>query len=116
MEIVDHWGDKKEAVIAAPVEGMRNLTKDHKAIPEGYSQVMKKTGTFDYFCTNDVIKAVPVKDPVEPTPTPGDEGKIKDLTYSETGVSISLTNGVPEGTNFMPTLWQQKAFWKANPD
>ena len=98
MEIVDHWGDKKEAVIAAPVEGMRNLTKDHKAIPEGYSQVMKKTGTFDYFCTNDVIKAVPVKDPVEPTPTPGDEGKIKDLTYSETGVSISLTNGVPEGT------------------
>ena len=53
MEIVDHWGDKKEAVIAAPVEGMRNLTTDHKAIPEGYSQVMKKTGTFDYFCTND---------------------------------------------------------------
>ena len=42
MEIVDHWGDKKEAVIAAPVEGMRNLTTDHKAIPEGYSQVMKK--------------------------------------------------------------------------
>lgn len=97
MEIVDHWGDKKEAVIAAPVEGMRNLTTDHKAIPEGYSQVMKKTGTFDYFCTNDVIKSVPVKDPVEPTPTPGDEGKIKDLTNSNTGVSISLTNGVPEG-------------------
>ena len=97
MEIVDYWGDKKEAVIAAPVEGMRNLTKDHKAIPEGYSQVMKKTGTFDYFCTNDVIKAVPVKDPVEPTPTPGDEGKIKDLTNSDTGVSINHTDGVTEG-------------------
>ena len=52
---------------------------------------------YSYYCTNDVIKSVPVKDPVEPTPTPGDEGKIKDLTNSDTGVSISLTNGVPEG-------------------
>lgn len=115
MEIVDHWGDKKEAVIAAPVEGMRNLTKDHKAIPEGYSQVMKKTGTFDYFCTNDVIKAVPVKDPVEPTPTPGDEGKIKDLTYSETGVSISLTNGVPEGTKLYADTMATESVLESKP-
>ncbi len=116
MEIVDHWGDKKEAVIAAPVEGMRNLTKDHKAIPEGYSQVMKKTGTFDYFCTNDVIKAVPVKDPVEPTPTPGDEGKIKDLTYSETGVSISLTNGVPEGAELYADTIAQESVLGSRPE
>jgi len=115
MEIVDHWGDKKEAVIAAPVEGMRNLTKDHKAIPEGYSQVMKKTGRFDYFCTNDVIKAVPVKDPVEPTPTPGDEGKIKDLTYSGTGVSISLTNGVPEGTKLYADTMATESVLESKP-
>lgn len=116
MEIVDYWGDKKEAVIAAPVEGMRNLTKDHKAIPEGYSQVMKKTGTFDYFCTNDVIKAVPVKDPVEPTPTPGDEGKIKDLTNSDTGVSISLTDGVPEGTELYADTIAQESVLGSRPE
>ena len=116
MEIVDHWGDKKEAVIAAPVEGMRNLTKDHKAIPEGYSQVMKKTGTFDYFCTNDVIKSVPVKDPVEPTPTPGDEGKIKDLTNSNTGVSISLTNGVPEGAKLYADTIAQESVLGSRPE
>ncbi len=116
MEIVDYWGDKKEAVIAAPVEGMRNLTKDHKAIPEGYSQVMKKTGTFDYFCTNDVIKAVPVKDPVEPTPTPGDEGKIKDLTNSETGVSISLTDGVPEGAELYADTIAQESVLGSRPE
>ena len=115
MEIVDHWGDKKEAVIAAPVEGMRNLTTDHKAIPEGYSQVMKKTGTFDYFCTNDVIKSVPVKDPVEPTPTPGDEGKIKDLTNSETGVSISLTNGVPEGAKLYADTMATESVLESKP-
>ena len=116
MEIVDHWGDKKEAVIAAPVEGMRNLTTDHKAIPEGYSQVMKKTGTFDYFCTNDVIKSVPVKDPVEPTPTPGDEGKIKDLTNSDTGVSISLTNGVPEGAKLYADTIAQESVLGSRPE
>lgn len=116
MEIVDHWGDKKEAVIAAPVEGMRNLTTDNKAIPEGYSQVMKKTGTFDYFCTNDVIKSVPVKDPVEPTPTPGDEGKIKDLTNSDTGVSISLTNGVPEGAKLYADTMATESVLESNPE
>ena len=116
MEIVDYWGDKKEAVIAAPVEGMRNLTKDHKAIPEGYSQVMKKTGTFDYFCTNDVIKSVPVKDPVEPTPTPGDEGKIKDLTNSDTGVSISLTDGVPEGAELYADTIAQESVLGSRPE
>ena len=116
MEITDPWGDKEEAVIAVPVDGMRNLTTDHKAIPEGYSQVMKKTGTFNYFCTNDVIKAVPVKDPVEPTPTPGDEGKIKDLTYSDTGVSISLTNGVPEGAKLYADTMAQESVLGSRPE
>ena len=76
---------------------------------------MKKTGTFDYFCTNDVIKAVPVKDPVEPTPTPGDEGKIKDLTYSDTGVSISLTNGVPEGTKLYADTMATESVLESKP-
>ena len=77
---------------------------------------MKKTGTFDYFCTNDVIKSVPVKDPVEPTPTPGDEGKIKDLTNSDTGVSISLTNGVPEGAKLYADTMATESVLESNPE
>lgn len=91
MEIVNSWGDKEEAVIAVPVEGMRNLTKDHKAIPEGYSQVMKKSGTFNYFCTNDVIKAVPVKDPSE---NPGKD-TVKELqSTGETKAKIEFATEV----------------------
>ena len=59
MEIVDHWGDKKEAVIAAPVEGMRNLTADQEGYPEGYKTVIEKNGMYSYYCTNDVIKVSP---------------------------------------------------------
>ena len=91
MEITDPWGDKEEAVIAVPVDGMRNLTTDHKAIPEGYSQVMKKTGTFNYFCTNDVIKAVPVKDPSE---NPGKD-TVKELqSTGETKAKIEFATEV----------------------
>ena len=91
MEITDPWGNKEEAVIAVPVEGMRNLTKDHEAIPEGYSQVMKKTGTFNYFCTNDVIKAVPVKDPSE---NPGKD-TVKELqSTGETKAKIEFATEV----------------------
>lgn len=91
MEITDPWGNKEEAVIAVPVEGMRNLTTDHKAIPEGYSQVMKKTGTFNYFCTNDVIKAVPVKDPSE---NPGKD-TVKELqSTGETKAKIEFATDV----------------------
>ena len=116
MEIVDHWGDKKEAVIAAPVEGMRNLTKDQEGYPEGYKTVIEKNGMYSYYCTNDVIKSVPVKDPVEPTPTPGDEGKIKDLTNSDTGVSISLTNGVPEGAKLYADTMATESVLESNPE
>ena len=108
MEIVDYWGDKKEAVIAAPVEGMRNLTKDNKAIPEGYSQVMKKTGTFDYYCTNDVIK-------VSPSGTSTDPG-VKNLTASDTGVSISLTDGVPEGAELYADTIAQESVLGSRPE
>ena len=91
MEIVNSWGEKEEAVIAVPVEGMRNLTKDHKAIPEGYSQVMKKSGTFNYFCTNGVIKAVPVKDPSE---NPGKD-TVKELqSTGETKAKIEFATEV----------------------
>ena len=116
MEIVDHWGDKKEAVIAAPVEGMRNLTTDQEGYPEGYKTVIEKNGMYSYYCTNDVIKSVPVKDPVEPTPTPGDEGKIKDLTNSDTGVSISLTDGVPEGAELYADTIAQESVLGSRPE
>ena len=99
---VDHvtaedWGQTILTKIVVPVagEGVSGATEED--IPAGYTTNVVKTGMYSYYCTNDVIKSVPVKDPVEPTPTPGDEGKIKDLTNSDTGVSISLTNGVPEG-------------------
>lgn len=100
MEIVDHWGDKKEAVIAAPVEGMRNLTKDQEGYPEGYKTVIEKTGMYSYYCTNDVIK-------VSPSGTSTDPG-VKNLTASKTGVSISLTDGVPEGAElYADTIAQE---------
>lgn len=115
-QMTDYWGKTYTAAIAVPVEGMRNLTSNMEEIPEGYSQVMKKTGTFNYFCTNDVIKAVPVKDPVELTPTPGDEGKIKDLTCSDTGVSISLTNGVPEGAKLYADTMATESVLESKPE
>lgn len=93
----EDWGQTTQTKIVVPVagEGVSGATEED--IPAGYTTNVVKTGMYSYYCTNDVIKSVPVKDPVEPTPTPGDEGKIKDLTNSDTGVSISLTNGVPEG-------------------
>lgn len=93
----EDWGQTIQTKIVVPVagEGVSGATEED--IPAGYTTNVVKTGMYSYYCTNDVIKSVPVKDPVEPTPTPGDEGKIKDLTNSDTGVSISLTNGVPEG-------------------
>ena len=59
---------------------------------------------------------MPVKDPVEPTPTPGDEGKIKDLTNSDTGVSISLTNGVPEGAKLYADTMATESVLESNPE
>ena len=120
MEIVDHWGDKKEAVIAAPVEGMRNLTKDQEGYPEGYKTVIEKTGMYSYYCTNDVIKVSPSgtsTDPgTDPGTKPGEDTGAKDLTASETGVSISLTDGVPEGAELYADTIAQESVLGSRPE
>ena len=120
MEIVDHWGDKKEAVIAAPVEGMRNLTKDQEGYPEGYKTVIEKTGMYSYYCTNDVIKVSPSgtsTDPgTDPGTKPGEDTGVKDLTASETGVSISLTDGVPEGAELFADTIAQESVLGSRPE
>ena len=120
MEIVDHWGDKKEAVIAAPVEGMRNLTTDQEGYPEGYKTVIEKTGMYSYYCTNDVIKVSPSgtsTDPgTDPGTKPGEDTGAKDLTASETGVSISLTDGVPEGAELFADTIAQESVLGSRPE
>ena len=120
MEIVDHWGDKKEAVIAAPVEGMRNLTTDQEGYPEGYKTVIEKTGMYSYYCTNDVIKVSPSgtsTDPgTDPGTKPGEDTGAKDLTDSETGVSISLTDGVPEGAELFADTIAQESVLGSRPE
>ena len=120
MEIVDHLGDKKEAVIAAPVEGMRNLTKDQEGYPEGYKTVIEKTGMYSYCCTNDVIKVSPSgtsTDPgTDPGTKPGEDTGAKDLTASETGVSISLTDGVPEGAELFADTIAQESVLGSRPE
>ena len=120
MEIVDHWGDKKEAVIAAPVEGMRNLTTDQEGYPEGYKTVIEKTGMYSYYCTNDVIKVSPSgtsTDPgTDPGTKPGEDTGAKDLTASETGVSISLTDGVPEDATLSADTIAQESVLESRPE
>lgn len=120
MEIVDYWGDKKEAVIAAPVEGMRNLTTDQEGYPEGYKTVIEKNGMYSYYCTNDVIKVSPSgtsTDPgTDPGTKPGEDTGAKDLTASETGVSISLTDGVPEGAELFADTIAQESVLGSRPE
>ena len=112
----EDWGQTTLTKIVVPVagEGVSGATEED--IPAGYTTNVVKTGMYSYYCTNDVIKSVPVKDPVEPTPTPGDEGKIKDLTNSDTGVSISLTNGVPEGAKLYADTMATESVLESNPE
>lgn len=112
----EDWGQTILTKIVVPVagEGVSGATEED--IPAGYTTNVVKTGMYSYYCTNDVIKAVPVKDPVEPTPTPGDEGKIKDLTYSDTGVSISLTDGVPEGAKLYADTMATESVLESKPE
>ncbi|MCQ5203773.1 sortase B protein-sorting domain-containing protein [Mordavella massiliensis] len=112
----EDWGQTTLTKIVVPVagEGVSGATEED--IPAGYTTNVVKTGMYSYFCTNDVIKSVPVKDPVEPTPTPGDEGKIKDLTNSDTGVSISLTNGVPEGAKLYADTMATESVLEIKPE
>lgn len=112
----EDWGQTILTKIVVPVagEGVSGATEED--IPAGYTTNVVKTGMYSYYCTNDVIKSVPVKDPVEPTPTPGDEGKIKDLTNSDTGVSISLTNGVPEGAKLYADTMATESVLEIKPE
>lgn len=85
----EDWGQTTQTKIVVPVagEGVSGATEED--IPAGYTTNVVKTGMYSYYCTNDVIK-------VSPSGTSTDPG-VKNLTASDTGVSISLTNGVPEG-------------------
>ena len=85
----EDWGQTILTKIVVPVagEGVSGATEED--IPAGYTTNVVKTGMYSYYCTNDVIK-------VSPSGTSTDPG-VKNLTASDTGVSISLTNGVPEG-------------------
>ena len=112
----EDWGQTTLTKIVVPVAGEGVSGATEKDIPAGYTTNVVKTGMYSYFCTNDVIKSVPVKDPVEPTPTPGDEGKIKDLTNSDTGVSISLTNGVPEGAKLYADTMATESVLEIKPE
>lgn len=112
----EDWGQTTQTKIVVPVDGEGVSGATEEDIPAGYTTNVVKTGMYSYFCTNDVIKSVPVKDPVEPTPTPGDEGKIKDLTNSDTGVSISLTNGVPEGAKLYADTMATESVLEIKPE
>ena len=112
----EDWGQTTQTKIVVPVAGEGVSGAAEEDIPAGYTTNVVKTGMYSYFCTNDVIKSVPVKDPVEPTPTPGDEGKIKDLTNSDTGVSISLTNGVPEGAKLYADTMATESVLEIKPE
>lgn len=111
----EDWGQTTQTKIVVPVDGEGVSGATEEDIPAGYTTNVVKTGMYSYYCTNDVIKSVPVKDPVEPTPTPGDEGKIKDLTNSDTGVSISLTNGVPEGAKLYADTMATESVLESKP-
>ena len=52
----------------------------------------------------------------DPGTKPGEDTGAKDLTASETGVSISLTDGVPEGAELYATPLHRKACWEADPE
>lgn len=79
--------------IVVPVagEGVSGATEED--IPAGYTTNVVKTGMYSYYCTNDVIKVSPSgtsTDPgTDPGTKPGEDTGAKDLTASETGVSIS---------------------------
>lgn len=117
-----HWtGEMRTGKLVVQTE-QRNLTFNKDEIPTGYEKNIVKTGLYNFYATNEVVKVTPK--PVETNPgtdsteKPADEGTdnkepvdegtnnagtaneeaaVKDLPDSDTGVSISLTNGVPEG-------------------
>ena len=109
-----------EANVVTPVDGMEDITADQEGYPEGYKTVIEKTGMYSYYCTNDVIKVSPSgtsTDPgTDPGTKPGEDTGAKDLTASETGVSISLTDGVPEGAELSADTIAQESVLGSRPE
>ena len=109
VELPDTYSDARyETNVVTPVDGMEDITADQEGYPEGYKTVIEKTGMYSYYCTNDVIK-------VSPSGTSTDPG-VKNLTASDTGVSISLTNGVPEGTKLYADTMATESVLESNPE
>ncbi len=80
MTAKDFGSTKFCAKVVSPVEGMRNITDDVQAIPKGYETTIVKTGLYNYFCTNDVIKVTPSSTSAKPD----DSNTIKDTPDSGT--------------------------------
>ena len=104
----EDWGQTTLTKIVVPVagEGVSGATEED--IPAGYTTNVVKTGMYSYYCTNDVIK-------VSPSGTSTDPG-VKNLTASDTGVSISLTDGVPEGAELYADTIAQESVLGSRPE
>ena len=121
VELPDTYSDARyETNVVTPVDGMEDITADQEGYPEGYKTVIEKTGMYSYYCTNDVIKVSPSgtsTDPgTDPGTKPGEDTGAKDLTASETGVSISLTDGVPEGATLSADTIAQESVLSSRPE
>lgn len=121
VELPDTYSDARyETNVVTPVDGMEDITADQEGYPEGYKTVIEKTGMYSYYCTNDVIKVSPSgtsTDPgTDPGTKPGEDTGAKDLTASETGVSISLTDGVPEGAELFADTIAQESVLSSRPE
>ena len=116
----EDWGQTTQTKIVVPVagEGVSGATEED--IPAGYTTNVIKTGMYSYYCTNDVIKVSPSgtsTDPgTDPGTKPGEDTGAKDLTASETGVSISLTDGVPEGAELYADTIAQESVLGSRPE
>ena len=116
----EDWGQTTLTKIVVPVagEGVSGATEED--IPAGYTTNVVKTGMYSYYCTNDVIKVSPSgtsTDPgTDPGTKPGEDTGAKDLTASETGVSISLTDGVPEGAELYADTIAQESVLGSRPE
>ncbi|WP_143482188.1 LPXTG cell wall anchor domain-containing protein [Pseudoflavonifractor sp. An187] len=128
----EDWGQTILTKIVVPVagEGVSGATEED--IPAGYTTNVVKTGMYSYYCTNDVIKVSPSgtstdpgtdpgtkpgEDPgTDPGTKPGEDTGAKDLTASETGVSISLTDGVPEGAELYADTIAQESVLGSRPE
>ena len=116
----EDWGQTTLTKIVVPVagEGVSGATEED--IPAGYTTNVVKTGMYSYYCTNELIKVSPSgtsTDPgTDPGTKPGEDTGAKDLTASETGVSISLTDGVPEGAELFADTIAQESVLGSRPE